>query len=446
MDWHEYVRIKLSDIPQEFIDKFNLTELVHNGWMYFEIIRYCYGLPQSGKFANDLPCTWLEKAVYYEVATTPGLWHHKWRPIQYFLIEDDFVIKYVGKQHALHLLKIMEQNYEITADWEGQKFSGINLEWKYTEQHSNRTSRISTNGYIDKLLIKYEHPRPRKLQLSPHKHCEVTHGAKEQLTPEEDTSTALDNEGTKHIQSIVGEFLYYSRVVDNKLLGSLSKIGAQQAATTQCTKEAINQLLYYSAIYPTDGILYRSSNMVLWDHSDAGFHNVSKGRSRSSTHIFLSKNDTMQQWNTPVLTLDQIIKFVMSSSSEVELGAIFITSQQMVLMRNTLKEVRWPQPKSPIQTENSGAAGVVNNTIVPGKLKTMDHHLHWFWCRETQDQFRYHWASVSLNWGDSSNKRHPHPPLSQSKHNEIHKNYWEHIRNNGVLFQVPCGTYFHLEP
>ena len=60
------------------------------------------------------------------------------------------------------------------------------------------------NGYIDKFLIKYGHPRPLKPQLSPHKHREVTYGAKEQLTPEKYTSLALDNEGTKHIQGIVG--------------------------------------------------------------------------------------------------------------------------------------------------------------------------------------------------------------------------------------------------
>ena len=99
------------------------------------------------------------------------------------------------------------------------------------------------NTYIDKLIIKYGHPQPRKPQLSPHKHREVTYGSKEQLTPEKDTSQALDNKGNKRIQSIVGALLYYARAVDNKLLVSLSAIGAQQAASTQRTNKAINQLL-----------------------------------------------------------------------------------------------------------------------------------------------------------------------------------------------------------
>ena len=89
----------------------------------------------------------------------------------------------------------------------------------------------------------------------------------------------------------------------------------------------------------------------------------------------------MPRWNGPVLTLAKIIKFDMSFDSEAELGAMFITVQEMVVMRQTLQEIKWTQPKSPLQTENSAAAGVVNNTIVPRKLKTMDRRLQWLRCR-----------------------------------------------------------------
>ena len=101
----------------------------------------------------------------------------------------------------------------------------------------------------------------------------------------------------------------------------------------------------------------------------------------------------------------------MSSASKAELGAMFITAQEMVAMRKTLQEMKWPHPKSPLQTENSDAAVVVNNTIVPRKLKTMDRHLHWLRCREAQGQFQYYWASGNFYWGDYSTKHHP-PPLS----------------------------------
>ena len=84
MEPSEYVRIKLLDIPQYFIKEYDLIEAAQNEWIYFEILRGCYGLPQSGRLANDLLRTRLEKTGYYEAATTPGLWSHKWRPINFF--------------------------------------------------------------------------------------------------------------------------------------------------------------------------------------------------------------------------------------------------------------------------------------------------------------------------------------------------------------------------
>ena len=62
MDRPEYVQIKLLDIPKEFIEEYNPTQLVQNGSIYFEIIRGCYGLPQSGRLDNDLLHMRLEKA------------------------------------------------------------------------------------------------------------------------------------------------------------------------------------------------------------------------------------------------------------------------------------------------------------------------------------------------------------------------------------------------
>ena len=142
--------------------------------------------------------------------------------------------------------------------------------------------------------------------------------------------------------------------------------------------------------------------MALCAHYDAGLQNEIKGRSRPGAHIFLSENDAMPRWNGSVLTLAKIIKFVMSSASEAELGAMFITAQEMVATRQTLQAMKWPQTKPPIQTDNSAAAGVVNNTIVPRKLKKMERRLPWLRCREAQGKFHYYWASGGLNWSHCS--------------------------------------------
>lgn len=53
-DRSEYIHIRLSDIPLDFIDQYNLTQYAHDGWIYFEINKYVYGLKQASKLANDL--------------------------------------------------------------------------------------------------------------------------------------------------------------------------------------------------------------------------------------------------------------------------------------------------------------------------------------------------------------------------------------------------------
>ena len=68
--------------------------------------------------------------------------------------------------------------------------------------------------------------------------------------------------------------------------------------------------------------------------------------------MFLAEDEQIPKWNGPVLTIAQIMKFVMASASEYELGAMFITAQAMVLQRNTLEEMGWKQQLSPIQTDN----------------------------------------------------------------------------------------------
>ena len=70
----------------------------------------------------------LEKEDYFKSKTTPGYWKHRWRPISFSLSVDDFVVKYVGEEHAKHLLKVLGKNYDVSAEWQGNKYAKINLD------------------------------------------------------------------------------------------------------------------------------------------------------------------------------------------------------------------------------------------------------------------------------------------------------------------------------
>ena len=124
--------------------------------------------------------------------------------------------------------------------------------------------------------MKYNNPDPRKPQHSLYKHAPIIYSSKVRYAAKDDYVPSLDTDGILRVKSIVGALMFYVRAVGNKLLVALSKIGRHQAAATQATNDAIMQLLNYVSTYPSDGITFRSSNMVLAAHSDAEYLSVAK--------------------------------------------------------------------------------------------------------------------------------------------------------------------------
>ena len=47
MDRSDYTMIQISIIQQEFMDKCNLKEKVNNGYIFAQVTKGMYGLPQS---------------------------------------------------------------------------------------------------------------------------------------------------------------------------------------------------------------------------------------------------------------------------------------------------------------------------------------------------------------------------------------------------------------
>ena len=103
----------------------------------------------------------------------------------------------------------------------------------------------------------------------------------------------------------------------------------------------------------------------------------------------------------------QIIRAVMSSAAEAELGALFINAKTAMSMRHTLKEMGHPQPRTPIQTDNKTANDLLTNKIMSKALKAMDMRFHWLRCRDAQGQFRYYWRPGTQNLAAYFTKHHP---------------------------------------
>jgi hypothetical protein len=58
-----------------------------------------------------------------------------------------------------------------------------------------------------------------------------------------------------------------------------------------------------------------------------------------------------------------IMKFVVASVAEAELGALFHNCQDGIIFQKTLADMGHPQPKTPGHCDNATAVRIANNTI-----------------------------------------------------------------------------------
>jgi hypothetical protein len=79
-----------------------------DGYLYIEVQKGMYGLPHAGILAQELLEQRLNKHGYFQNKFILGL-------------VDDFGIKYLGREHVMHLISILKEHYEISEDWKKHK-------------------------------------------------------------------------------------------------------------------------------------------------------------------------------------------------------------------------------------------------------------------------------------------------------------------------------------
>jgi hypothetical protein len=218
----EYMSLHLDIIPAKIILHCNLCNIVTpDGWVYIEIRKGMYGLPQAGILANQLVEKRLAAKGYYQCQHTPGLWRHVWRGITFCLVIDDFSIKVTNMQDMDHLINTLKENYTVAVNMAGSLFCKIQLTWNYTQGHID----CRMPGYINKVLRKHQHPKPVTPQHAPYKAAPIQYGARVQRV-EVDITQPLTPKEINCIQDIIGTLLNYAREVDPTLLPALSTIAA----------------------------------------------------------------------------------------------------------------------------------------------------------------------------------------------------------------------------
>eukprot|EP00957_Ditylum_brightwellii_P104449 7956670-Ditylum_brightwellii.AAC.1 len=83
--------------------------------------------------------------------------------------------------------------------------------------------------------------------------------------------------------------------------------------------------------------------MILRVHSDASYLSKPKARSRAGDYLYL-RNIQPHHINRPVLALSQILRNVMASVAETEVGTLFENAKEVVALSTTLQELGHQQP------------------------------------------------------------------------------------------------------
>jgi hypothetical protein len=427
LDRYEYMRIAAKDIPECIMLQYELHDLVENGYVHVEIRKGMYGLKQAGLLANERLQDHLLQHGFKQATHTPGLFSHVTRPIRFTLIVDDFGTKYIGREHAEYLMAVLEKLYVITHDWSGTLYCGLTLKWDYDK----RAVEVSMPGYVAKALSRFQTPVPTRPQHSPHAYVAPSYGTKVQLTAPIDDSEPLPASEITRLQEIIGVLLFYARAVDSTMLVALGTLASAQAKGTQATAQAATQLLNYCATHPDATLCYRASGMGLHGHSDGSYLSETAARSRVGGIFFLSDrappdgpavvpdpNAPPPPLNGAVLVVSSILKAVMSSAAEVETGALFYNCKEATVLRTTLEDMGHPQPATPVQTDNSCAAGIANDTVKQRRSKAMDMRFYWVRDRVKTGEFIIHWRRGTDNLADYFTKHHSpaHHRLMRSRY------------------------------
>jgi hypothetical protein len=208
--------------------------------------------------------------------------------------------------------------------------------------------------------------------------------------------------------TIIGKLLYYARAVDSTLNVALSALASEQNQPTMGTRKKLIQLLNYCATHPAAQVTFHASDMILYVHSDAGYNNETKARSRSGGHFYLgNKHDNRQLHNGAILNPTHILKHVATSAADAEIGAAFVNCKEAIPIRITLTEMGYPQPATKVTLDNTTAVNFIQKNLKQRRTKTIDMRYYWLQDQAQLNQFAFVWEKGEQNKADYFTKHHP---------------------------------------
>ena len=144
-------------------------------------------------------------------------------------------------------------------------------------------------------------------------------------------------------------------------------------------------------------------------HSDASYLSEPNARSHTCGYFFMG---SMPKEGQPI-TLNgafhvntQIMKFIVASAAEAELGALFRNCQDGIMFWTTLHNLGHPQPRTPVHCDNTTAVGIASNTVKRQWARAMEMRFMWVGDKIAQQMYELIWHPRQENLADYQSKHH----------------------------------------
>ena len=272
-------------------------------------------------------------------------------------------------------------------------------------------------GYIEKALQHFHPILSKHKQDAPHAWTPPSYNQPVQYTAPLDDSAPLSLSGITHLQEIIGVLLYYAHAVDSTMLVALGTLASAQSQGTESTAQAATQLLNYCVNHPDAITCFQASDMILHVHSDASYLSETKACSCTGSYFYLSMAPVaptiaptaatpLPPHNGPILVHSSIMPTVLSSATEAKTGALFYNAKEATVLCTTLLELGYPQPPTPIQTDNLCTIGIINDMVHQHRSKAMDMHFYWVHDCVSHGDFHVFWHRGTDNLADYFTKHH----------------------------------------
>jgi hypothetical protein len=122
------------------------------------------------------------------------------------------------------------------------------------------------------------------------------------------------------------------------------------------------------------------------------------------------------------------------SAAEAELAALFHNGKEALpSTAPASRNLAHPQPPTPIQTDNSTASGIANDSMKQRRSKAIDMRFYWIRDRVRQGKFIIYWRHRAHNKADYFTKHHP-----VSHHQQIRSSYLHMPASNPACNYFQC--------